>query len=89
MKPFVEAGELPTFRGSCHLLPFPWNVNVKSFGSAFVEAFETEDVFVEAFVELSVEAFVRLSVEGFVRFSLTVLSDLPWKLPLASMELKR
>ena len=53
----------------------------KIFGSAFVEAFESVDVFVEAFVEATVEAFIRLSR--------MFLSDLPWKLPLASMELKR
>ena len=54
-----------------------------------MEAFESVDVFVEAFVEASVEAFVRLSMDAFVRLSRMVLSDLPWKLPLASMELKR
>ena len=40
-------------------------------------------------VEPSVEGFVRLSVKGFVRLFRMIASDLPWKLPLASMELKR
>ena len=35
------------------------------------------------------EAFQEAADESFVRHSRMFLSDLPWKLPLASMDLKR
>ena len=71
---FVEAAELPPFRGSCLLLygakpKHPWKCTRGSFqirGSTSVRAF----------AEASVRAFVEASVEAFVE---ALLWKLSWK----------